>query len=157
MAPRCRKMVPRGPKMTQDGPKRPQDGPKMAQDGSENVLESQLSTYKRTCRILRNLRCNRHLREVPREAKRHQDDPKRPQDGPKMAPRCLKMAARGPKIAPRGAQRSPQSSPTYFGPRKTKHLSATLGPCFVCFPWRVITIWPSSFAFLQRGAVANLS
>ena len=32
---------------------------------------------RRKCRIPRNLRCHRHLREVPREAKRHQDGPKR--------------------------------------------------------------------------------
>ena len=98
------------PKWPQDGPKMAPKGPKMApkwpQHGSENALESQINTYKRKCRILRNLRYNRHLREVLREAKRHQDDPKRPQDGPKMAPRGLRMAARGPKMAPRGPKRA---------------------------------------------------
>ena len=86
------------------GPKRPHDdanmAPKWPQDDSEKALRNQTSTFKRKCRLLRNLRYERLLREVPRGATRQQNDPKKPKDGHKMTARSPKMTPRGPKMAP---------------------------------------------------------
>ena len=50
-------MAPKGPRLTQKSP----------QHGSANALEHQSKTNTMKSRILRNLRGDRHLREVPRE------------------------------------------------------------------------------------------